>query len=110
MLAAVTPDHRHRSCGAGNISILFSGAGGFKLGFSRAGLRPLLCVDNNQVVAATHRFNYPDDDFLLADLGLPEVQKKTFLQARLLRIPSPRPFPQECRGITMPATRTYRLL
>lgn len=54
---------------------LFSGAGGFKIGFARAGLRPLLCADNNKKVFATHEHNYPTVPFILGDLGLPEVQK-----------------------------------
>lgn len=54
---------------------LFSGAGGFKIGFARAGLRPLLCADNNKKVFATHEHNYPNVPFVLGDLGLPEVQQ-----------------------------------
>jgi len=54
---------------------LFSGAGGFKLGFARAGLRPMLCADNNKKVHATHDHNYPNVPFVLGDLGLPEVQE-----------------------------------
>jgi DNA (cytosine-5)-methyltransferase 1 len=54
---------------------LFSGAGGFKIGFARAGLRPLLCADNNKKVFATHQHNYPDVPFVLGDVGLPEVQQ-----------------------------------
>jgi DNA (cytosine-5)-methyltransferase 1 len=55
---------------------LFSGAGGFKLGLARAGLRPLVCADINRVVAATHAFNYPHVPFVLGDLALPEIQDK----------------------------------
>ena len=54
---------------------LFSGAGGFKIGFARAGVRPLLCADNNKKVYATHQHNYPNVPFLLGDLGLPAVQQ-----------------------------------
>lgn len=54
---------------------LFSGAGGFKIGLVRAGLRPLLCADNNKKVYATHEYNYPNVPFILGDLGLPEVQR-----------------------------------
>lgn len=53
---------------------LFSGAGGFKIGFSRAGLRPLVCADNNADVAKTHKYNYPNVPFVLGDLALPEIQ------------------------------------
>ena len=55
---------------------LFSGAGGFTLGFSRAGLRPLLCVDVNKHVRDTHVHNYPDVPFVHGDLGLPQVQQE----------------------------------
>jgi DNA (cytosine-5)-methyltransferase 1 len=55
---------------------LFSGAGGFKIGFVRAGLRPLVCADNNKAVAATHYHNYPQVPFVLGDLGLPAVQSR----------------------------------
>lgn len=54
---------------------LFSGAGGFKIGFARAGLRPMLCADNNKKVFATHEHNYPNVPFILGDIGLPEVQQ-----------------------------------
>lgn len=54
---------------------LFCGAGGFKIGFARAGLRPLLCSDNNRKVFETHEHNYPGVPFVLGDLGLPEVQQ-----------------------------------
>jgi DNA (cytosine-5)-methyltransferase 1 len=55
---------------------LFSGAGGFKIGFAKAGLRPLLCADVNKTMYATHKHNYPSVPFVLGDLGLPEVQKE----------------------------------
>lgn len=55
---------------------LFSGAGGFKLGFARAGLKPLVCADISKTVRTTHDFNYPNVPFVLGDLGLPEVQQQ----------------------------------
>jgi DNA (cytosine-5)-methyltransferase 1 len=55
---------------------LFSGAGGFKIGFVNAGLRPLLCADINKSVHATHMHNYPSVPFVLGDLGLPEIQEE----------------------------------
>lgn len=55
---------------------LFSGAGGFKVGFTRAGFRPLVCADNNIAVQATHKFNYPNVPFILGDVSLPEVQRE----------------------------------
>src|SRR5262249_22594513 len=55
---------------------LFSGAGGFALGFARAGLRALLCVDiGARSTEATHRHNFPDVRFVRGDLGLPDVQR-----------------------------------
>ncbi len=53
---------------------LFSGAGGFKLGFTRAGLHPLVCADISATVAKTHEFNYPEIPFVLGDVALPEIQ------------------------------------
>lgn len=55
---------------------LFCGAGGFTLGFARAGLRPVVSADNHKAVAATHRHNYPEVPFLFDDLALPAVQKQ----------------------------------
>lgn len=65
---------------------LFSGAGGFKLGFARAGLVPLLCADNNKDVAATHEYNYPRVPFILGDVSLPEIQ------SQVVEIAGPEPF------------------
>lgn len=53
---------------------LFSGAGGFKIGFGKAGLRPMLCADINNTMYQTHMHNYPKVPFVLGDVGLPEVQ------------------------------------
>lgn len=53
---------------------LFCGAGGFTIGFARAGLRPLVSSDINKSVQKTHDLNYPDVPFVHGDLGLPEVQ------------------------------------
>jgi len=55
---------------------LFSGAGGFKIGFAKAGMRPLLCADINKSVHDTHKHNYPSVPFILGDLGIPEVQEE----------------------------------
>lgn len=60
---------------------LFSGAGGFKLGFTNAGLRPLLCADFNAKVAKTHEQNYPKVPFVHGDLSLPEVQDEVVATA-----------------------------
>lgn len=48
---------------------LFSGAGGFTIGFSRAGWRPQLTVDWNKYVELTHKHNYPGVPFINGDLS-----------------------------------------
>lgn len=55
---------------------LFCGAGGFTLGFSNAGLHPLVSVDVNDRVKDTHVLNFPDISFVHGDLSLPDVQTK----------------------------------
>lgn len=65
---------------------LFSGAGGFTAGLLRAGLHPLVSVDVNATVKATHEANYPRVPFVLGDLALPEVQR------RVAKIAGPKPF------------------
>jgi DNA (cytosine-5)-methyltransferase 1 len=52
---------------------LFSGAGGFMIGFERAGFTPLLSVDINKYVALTHGRNYPTIPFLNGDISSPYV-------------------------------------
>lgn len=76
LVARRAPSHltAHIADDAPGFVDLFSGAGGFKIGFSRAGLRPLLCADNNKKVYATHEHNYPSVPFTLGDLALPDVQ------------------------------------
>jgi DNA (cytosine-5)-methyltransferase 1 len=54
---------------------LFSGAGGFTVGFSRAGWRPLLGVDSNDSVSLTHSHNFPSVPFLKSDLAEAETRK-----------------------------------
>lgn len=53
---------------------LFCGAGGFTVGFSRAGWRPLLGVDLNDSVATTHKHNFPSVPFLQGDLSREEIR------------------------------------
>ena len=53
---------------------LFCGAGGFSLGFSRAGWQQLLGADYDHHVALAHRNNFPDEPFLEADLSQEECQ------------------------------------
>lgn len=53
---------------------LFSGVGGFTVGFSRAGLTPLAAADHNSAVAAAHHLNFPEVPMISGDLSDPEVQ------------------------------------
>ena len=59
-----------------NFIDLFSGAGGFSIGFTKAGFHPLLSVDFNTNVAATHKKNFPQIPFLEANLSEEETQNK----------------------------------
>ena len=54
---------------------LFCGAGGFTIGFTRAGWRPLLGADFNHFVAKSHHRNFPEIPFLEADLSEPEARE-----------------------------------
>ncbi len=47
---------------------LFSGAGGFSLGFKRAGFRIIAAIDNSPPVAKTYRYNFPEVVFLERDV------------------------------------------
>ncbi|PCN50466.1 DNA (cytosine-5-)-methyltransferase [Candidatus Geothermarchaeota archaeon ex4572_27] len=47
---------------------LFSGAGGFSLGFKRAGFRILVAIDNAPPVAKTYRYNFPEVNFIERDI------------------------------------------
>jgi DNA (cytosine-5)-methyltransferase 1 len=60
---------------SGGFIDLFCGAGGLTIGFSRAGWKPLLCVDANAQVAKTHQFNLPDVPFLTGDLSSSGIQE-----------------------------------
>lgn len=55
---------------------LFSGAGGFTIGFSRAGMHPLLSVDFNPNAAKTHEQNYPGLPFIEGDLSDSKLQER----------------------------------
>jgi DNA (cytosine-5)-methyltransferase 1 len=55
---------------------LFSGAGGFTVGFAGAGWHPLLGVDFNPNAAATHKFSYPGVPFIDDDLSSTSLQAK----------------------------------
>ena len=52
---------------------LFSGAGGFTIGFTRAGWSPAICVDFNKDVALTHEHNYAGTPFVQGDLSSEEL-------------------------------------
>jgi DNA (cytosine-5)-methyltransferase 1 len=52
---------------------LFSGAGGFLIGWGRAGWRPLMSVDNWDVATRTHAYNFPDFPVMQADLSSTSV-------------------------------------
>lgn len=52
---------------------LFCGAGGFTIGFGRAGWRPLLGIDINPFVSETHKHNFPTLNFLEKDLSKKET-------------------------------------
>lgn len=54
---------------------LFCGAGGFTIGFAKAGWRPLLDADFNTSVAETHKHNFSNIPFLQADLGDSNVKQ-----------------------------------
>lgn len=73
-LPLVTPRRTGAESAAPGFVDLFSGVGGFKLGFARAGLRPLLCADFNVKVERTHQHNYPDVPFVSGDLSQTAVQ------------------------------------
>jgi DNA (cytosine-5)-methyltransferase 1 len=56
---------------------LFSGCGGFSVGFSDSNrYRELLAVDNWDAAARTYRENFPETPFLQADLQLPANQRQ----------------------------------
>jgi DNA (cytosine-5)-methyltransferase 1 len=54
---------------------LFCGAGGFTIGFSKAGWKPLLGADINESVAKTHKENFPFIPFINNDVSLKETQE-----------------------------------
>lgn len=57
---------------------LFSGAGGFTIGFTKSGWKPLLSVDINKNVSLTHKFNMPSLPYLEGDLGNVEFRETIF--------------------------------
>lgn len=59
---------------------LFSGAGGFTLGFTKAGWRPLLSVDINKNVSQTHLKNMPSLPYKEGDIGNDEFRNNLVSQ------------------------------
>ena len=57
---------------------LFCGAGGFTIGFAKAGWRPLLGVDFNKSVDKTHKFNFPTIPFMHSDLSNDQVKNSIY--------------------------------
>jgi len=55
---------------------LFSGAGGFTIGLSKSGMRPLLSADFNDAVHETHKFNYGALDYVHGDLSSSKIEKE----------------------------------
>ncbi|MDB3880069.1 DNA cytosine methyltransferase [Alphaproteobacteria bacterium] len=69
---------RYRAKKGYNFVDLFSGAGGFTIGFQKAGMEPLIGADYNKNAAETHRQNYPYTPFLEGDLSNPDIQSELF--------------------------------
>jgi DNA (cytosine-5)-methyltransferase 1 len=59
---------------------LFSGAGGFTIGFAKSGWKPLLSVDINKNVSLTHKMNMPSLPYLEGNLGEEKFRKKIINQ------------------------------
>ncbi|WP_227272568.1 DNA cytosine methyltransferase [Roseobacter weihaiensis] len=55
---------------------LFCGAGGFSVGFERAGLVPIASSDNNDRVMQAHKKNFPDTPFVHGDISDPLIQEE----------------------------------
>ena len=55
--------------GAWPVLSLFSGAGGFDLGFKQAGFKPRLAVDIDPAAVETYRWNEPDTHVALLDIA-----------------------------------------
>ncbi|TFG10518.1 DNA cytosine methyltransferase [Candidatus Heimdallarchaeota archaeon] len=51
-----------------NFIDLFSGAGGFSLGFKQQGFIDLLAIDHNEVAATTYTLNFPNSKVIVNDL------------------------------------------
>tara|TARA_X000000950_G_scaffold214102_1_gene257551 strand:+ start:5061 stop:6032 length:972 start_codon:yes stop_codon:yes gene_type:complete len=61
---------------------LFSGGGGFSLGFQGAGFDPVMAVDRDEHAVATYRANFPNADVRIADLSNAREQRQIIEDAR----------------------------
>ncbi|WP_167959037.1 DNA cytosine methyltransferase [Anaerosporobacter faecicola] len=67
-----------------NIIDLFSGAGGFHIGFEQANYNVRLCIDNNDLVERTHNRNFPYIPFINKDIReVTSEQIKKYYQGEL---------------------------
>jgi site-specific DNA-cytosine methylase len=57
------------------VGSLFSGAGGFDLGFRQAGYEIVFALDNWQAACRTHNRNFPEIDQILMNLIRPSLSK-----------------------------------
>lgn len=57
-----------------NFIDLFAGAGGFTIGFEKAGMQGLVGADFNNDASETHQKNYPNIPFLQGDLSDKKIQ------------------------------------
>ena len=64
-----TSNSNLEEAGAWPVLSLFSGAGGFDLGFKQAGFRPRLAVDLDPAAVETYRWNEPDTHVALLDIA-----------------------------------------
>ncbi len=60
--------NRDNSSSKKNFIDLFSGAGGFSLGFSMQGFHDLLAIEQNETAASTYQLNFSDSDVIVSDI------------------------------------------
>ena len=71
------------NAGAWPVLSLFSGAGGFDLGFRRAGFRPGLAIDLNPAAVSTYRRNQPGTHVAQLDISESRVDEFVDLWTRI---------------------------